>query len=94
MTPKGRRVIKGHCDILYDPKVTLTFVVGLALFMTLKGHGVIRGRCDLLYDPKGHGDLCGQFDLVFDPKSQGPLEVAMTYFMTLKFNLNFVVGLT
>ena len=51
------------------PKVTVTFVVGLTLFMTLKGHGVIRGRRDLLYDPKGHGDLCGKFDLVYDPKS-------------------------
>ena len=54
------------------PKVTVTFVVGLTLFMTTKGHGVIRGRRDLLYDPKGHGDLCGRFDLVYDPKrSQG-----------------------
>ena len=35
------------------PEVTVTFVVGLTLFMTSKGHGVIRGRDDLLYDPKG-----------------------------------------
>ena len=35
------------------PKVTVTFVVGLTLFMTSKGHGVIRGRRDLLFDPKG-----------------------------------------
>ena len=49
-------------------KVTVTFLVGLTLFMTPKGHGVIRGRRDLLYDPKGHGDLCGRFDLVYDPK--------------------------
>ena len=54
------------------PKVTVTFVVGLNLLMTIKGQGVIRGRCDLVYDPKGHGDLCGRFDLVYDPKrSQG-----------------------
>ena len=54
------------------PNVTVTFVVGLTLFMTSKGHGVIRGRRDLLYDPKGHGDLCGRFDPVYDPKrSQG-----------------------
>ena len=54
------------------PKVTVTFVVGLTLFMTLKGNGVIRGRRDILYDPKGHRDLCGRFDLVYDPKrSQG-----------------------
>ena len=50
------------------PKVTVTFVVGLTLFMTPKGHIVIRGRHDPLYDPKGHGDLCGRFDLVYDPK--------------------------
>ena len=66
--------------------------------MTPKGHGVIRGRRDLLYDPKGHGDLCGRFDLVYDPKRSEDLlrslEVAMTYFMTPKVTVTFVVGLT
>ena len=62
--------------------------------MTPKGHGVIRGRRDLLYDPKGHGDLCGRFDLVYDPKVTGSSEVAVTYFMTLKVTVTFVVGLT
>ena len=63
--------------------------------MTPKGHGVIRDRRDLLYDPKGHGDLCGRFDLVYDPKrSAGSLEVAVTYFMTPKVTVTFVVGLT
>ena len=62
--------------------------------MTLKGHGVIRGRRDLLYDPKGHVDLCGKFDLVNDPKKSQSLEVAVTYFMTPKVTVTFVVGLT
>ena len=63
--------------------------------MTPKGQGVIRGRDDLLYDPKGHGDLCGRFDLVYDPqKVMGSLEVAVTYFMTPKVTVTFVVGLT
>ena len=63
--------------------------------MTPKGHGVIRDRHDLLYDPKGHGDLCGRFDLVYDPKKvTGSLEVAMTYFMTPKVTVTFVVDLT
>ena len=63
--------------------------------MTQKGHRVIRGRRDLLYDPKGHGDLCGRFDLVYDPKKvTGSLEVAVTYFMTPKVTVTFVVGLT
>ena len=53
---------------LLKPKVTMTFSVGLTLFMTLKGHGVIRVHCDLLYDPKDHGHLCGRFDLVNEPK--------------------------
>ena len=68
MTTKGQGVIRGHRDLLYDPEVTVTFVVGLTYFMTPKVHGVMRGHGDLLYDPKGHGDLCGQFDLVYDPK--------------------------
>ena len=63
--------------------------------MTPIGHGVIRGRRDLLYDPKGHGDLCGRFDLVYGPqKVTGSLEVAVTYFMTPKVTVTFVVGLT
>ena len=63
--------------------------------MTTKGHGVIRGHCDLLYDLKGHGDLCGPFDLVYDPqKVTMSLEVAVTYFMTPKVTVTFVVGLT
>ena len=63
--------------------------------MTSKGHGVIRGRRDLLYDPKGHGDLRGRFDLVYDPqKVTGSLEVAVTYFMTPKVTMTFVVGMT
>ena len=63
--------------------------------MTLKGNGVIRGRHDLLYDPKGHGDLCGRFDLVYDQqKVTGSLEVAVTYFMTPKVTVTFVVDLT
>ena len=63
--------------------------------MTLKGNGVIRGRRDLLYDPKGHGDLCGRLDLVYDPKKvTGSLEVTVTYFMTPKVTVTFVVGLT
>ena len=68
MTPKGHRVIRGRRDLLYDPKVQVTFVVRLTEFMTPRGHRVIRGRRDLLYDPKGQGDLCGRFDLVYDPK--------------------------
>ena len=63
--------------------------------MTRKVYSVIRGRRDLLYDPKGHGDLCGRFDLVYDPqKVTGSLEVAVTYFMTPKVRVTFVVGLT
>ena len=34
MTPKGYGVIIGHRDLLYDPKVTVTFVVGLTQFVT------------------------------------------------------------
>ena len=63
--------------------------------MTQKGHRVIRGRRDLLYDPKGYGDLCGRFDLVYDPKKvTGSLEVAVTYIMTPKVTVTFVVDLT
>ena len=59
MTQKGHGVIRGRLDLLYDPKVTMTFVVCLTYFMTPKGYRVIRGRRDLLDDPKGHGDVRG-----------------------------------
>ena len=63
--------------------------------MTPKGERVIRGCSDLLYDHKGHGDLCGRFDVAYDPeKVTGSLEVAVTYFMTPKVTVTFVVGLT
>ena len=63
--------------------------------MTPKGQRVIKCYCDQLYDTKGHGDLYGQFDLVYDPKmSRGSLEVALTYFVTPKATVTFVVGLT
>ena len=51
MTPKGHGVIRGHRDLLYDPKGHGDLVVGLIYLMTPKGHGVIMGRCDLDYDP-------------------------------------------
>ena len=60
--------------------------------MTSKGHGVISGRRDLLYDPKGHGDLCGRF--LWPQKVTGSLEVTVTYFMTPKVTMTFVVGMT
>ena len=41
-----------------NPKVTVTFMVVLAYFMTPKGHMVLRGRHDLLYDR----NLFGRFD--------------------------------
>ena len=63
--------------------------------MTPKGQGVIRGGPDLLYDPKGHGDLCGWFwPSLWPQKVTGSLEVAMTYIITPKVTVIFVVGLT
>ena len=61
--------------------------------MTSKGYGVKRGRYYLLYGPKGHSDLC-RFDLVMTPKGHGSKAVNVTYFMTPKVTLTFVVGLT
>ena len=58
--------------------------------MTPKGHGVIRGRRDLLYDPKGHGDL---FDRL-DQSVTGSLDVTVTYLMTPKVTVTFVVSFT
>ena len=63
--------------------------------MTQKGHRVIRGHCDLLYDPKGHGDHLFQIRPSLWPKKvTGSLEAAVTYFMTPKVTVTFVVSLT
>ena len=72
----------------------MIFVVTLTWFMTPNGYVVIRGRRDLLYDLKGQGNLCGRFDLVFNKNVTGSLEVTVTYFMTSKVTMTFVVGLT
>ena len=82
-------------DLLYDPKGQLDFCSRFHLVYDSKMYRVIRGSRDLLYDPKSHGDLCGRFDLVYCPKKvSGSLEVAVTYFMTPKFSVIFVVSLT
>ena len=84
----------GHSDLLYDPKITVTFVDSLTKFLTPKGQGVSWGSLDLHYDLKGHSDLFGRFDLVYDPQNvMGSLEVAVTYLMTPKVNLTFDLDL-
>ena len=55
---------------------------------------VISGRRDPLSDPKGHGVFCGPFDLVYDRKRSGVIRVAATHFMTPKFTVTVVDGLT
>ena len=95
MTSKGHGVIRGRRDLLNDPKCQGDLCGRFDIVYDPKRSGVIRGRRDLLYDPKGHDDLCGRFDLVYDPqKVTGSLKVAVTYFMTPKVTVTFVVGLT
>ena len=108
MTPKGHRVIRGHCDLLYGPKGHGDRWGRFDLVYDIKRS---RGRRDLLYVPKGDGDLCDRFDLVYDPKRSrghkrlpwpalwpqkvtGSLEVAVTYFMTPEVTVTFAVSLT
>ena len=71
----------------------MTSTVSLTLFMTPKCHRDLRGRHDLLFDPKGVGYVCGQLDLVYDLKRPVTLEVVVTYFMTPKVTVTFMVGL-
>ena len=68
MIPIGHGVIKDCCDLLYNLKGKVNFVVGLTLFMTPKIHGIITGHHDLLFDLKGHCDLCSRFHRVYDSK--------------------------
>ena len=63
--------------------------------MTQKGHRIIRGHCDLFYDPNGHGDhLLSVWPSLWSQKVKGSLEVAVTYIMTPKVTVTFVVDLT
>ena len=93
MTPKGHGVIRGRRDLLYDPK----------------GHTYLFGLFDLVYDPKRSRVIRGRRDLLYflkvmptflvlpslwPQKITWSLEVAVTYFMTPKVTLTFVVGLT
>ena len=77
--------------------------VAVTYFMTPKV-GDLCDRFDLVYDPKGHGVMVAV--LLYDPKGwplwpslwpqrvMGSLEVAVTYFMTPKVTVTFVIGLT
>ena len=74
-------------------KVMVSFMVGLTLFMTQKGDSVLRGRCDLLYDPLYDPKVHGEFGFM-PQKVTGSLEVIVTYFMTLRVMVTFMVSLT
>ena len=65
-------------ELVYDPK-------------TSQG---IKGHCDLAYHPKGHGDkLFSVWTSSWHKKVTGSLEVALTYCMTPKVTVTFVVSL-
>ena len=68
MTPKGHGVIRGRRDLLYDPKVMVTFVVGWPSLWPQKVTRSLQVAVTYFITQKGHDDLCGQFDLVYDPK--------------------------
>ena len=52
MTPKGHTVIRGHCDLHLDPKVKVTFLVGLTNFMTPKVTGSLEVAVTYFMSPK------------------------------------------
>ena len=63
--------------------------------MTPKGQGVIRGRSDLLNEPQSsRWPLGSVWPNLWPQKVTGSLKVTVTYFMTLKVTVTFVVGLT
>ena len=68
------------------PKVTVTIVVDVTQLLTRKGPQFIRGHCDLPYDHNGNNEWL--------EKVTGSLEVTVTYFMTPKDTMTFLVGLT
>ena len=79
MTPKGHRVIKGHCDLLYD----------------------IRGQYDYLlsdwpslWPQRSQGRERSPWPTLWPQKVTVSLEAAVTYFVTPKVTVTFVVGLT
>ena len=87
-----KRVIRGRRDLLYNPKGHGYLYDQLVLDYDPAKSRVSRGRRDLLYHPKGHGDIFGRFDLIYDRKKiTGSLDVAVTYFMTRKVTVMFVV---
>ena len=95
--PKGHGVIRGRDDLLYDPKVNLTFYLDLDLGYDPKGHRVIRGHRSLwhtLWPQKSRWPLWSVWPSFWLQKVTGSLEVALTYFMTSKVTVTFVVGLT
>ena len=94
MTPKGHRVSRDHCGLLYDPK----------------GNDDLCGRFDPGHDPqKVTGSLEVAVTYFMTPKVTaifvvwnslwpqkvtGSLEVSVTYFTIPKVTVTFVIGLT
>ena len=62
--------------------------------MTQKGHRVIKGRRDLRYGPKRPVTFVVGWPTLWPQKVKGSLEVTVTYFMTPKVTVTFVVDLT
>ena len=101
MTLKGHGVIRGHRDLLYDPKgqldlwlslwpqkVTGSLVVAMTYFMTLKVN------LTLFMTQKVTGSLDVAVTYFMTLKVTGSKVVNVTYFMTPKVTVTFVVGLT
>ena len=95
MTPKGHRVIKGHCYLLYDPKGHVDLCVWFDLVYDPKSsQGHKRSPWPTVWPQMSRWPLWSVWPNVWPLKVTGSLEVAVTYFMTPKVIVTFVVGWT
>ena len=68
MTPKGQRVFKGNCDLLYDPKGHGDHLLSVWPSLWPKNvTGSLKVAVTYFMTPKVTVTY-GQFDLVYDPK--------------------------
>ena len=72
-------------------KVTVTLAFSLTEFTTLKSHGVIRSHRDLLWQ---RWPLWSVWSSSCPQNVTGSLMVAVTYLLTPKVTVTYVVGLT
>ena len=95
MTPKGHLVIRGRSDLFYDPKGHVDLFGWFDLVYHLKrSRGHERSPWPTLWPQRSWWPLWSIWPSLWPQKVTRSLEVTVTFFISPKVTVTFVVGLT